>query len=63
MTTMTYVITTINGKEITAKTYAEALKVKGENIGSTMRVTYSPTLGNSMPSITSKKAASRVKIA
>ena len=63
MTTMTYVITTINSKELTAKTYAEALRIKGENIGSTMRVTYSPALGNLMPSITAKKAASRVKIA
>ena len=63
MTTMTYVITTINGKEFTAKTYAEALRIKGENIGSTMRVTYSPALGNSMPSISSIRAANRIKIA
>lgn len=62
MTKLSYIITTVDNRTFTADTYAEALKIKGENRGSKLTTCYSP-LPDSVKKLplTEKQLAARVK--
>ena len=60
MTKLSYTVTTNYGKAIKVNTYAEMLKVKGENPGCKVTTEYEPIPEEKAP-ISAKKAAARVK--
>lgn len=62
MTKLSYIIKTTDNRTFTANTYAEALKIKGENVGSKMTACYEPLPDpvKKLP-LTEKQLAARVK--
>jgi len=62
MTKLSYEITTVDGKVLKADTYAEALKIMGENPGAKKKACYSPLPDpvKKLP-LTEKQLAARVK--